>query len=99
MKVKGKRIKGPKLTLKDVEMVRSHNFSKRQALGICHQLYDPYGLTASYIMKLKVRLRELVLMQLDWDETIPYVENEWWQHRVAEIIATKPITFPRSVWV
>ena len=99
MKVKGKRIKGPKLTLKDVEMVRSHNFSRRQALGICHQLYDPYGLTASYIMKLKVRLRELVLMELDWDETIPYVENEWWQHRVAEIIGAKSITFPRSVWV
>ena len=36
-------------------------------------------------MKLKVRLRELVLMELDWDETIPYVENEWWQHRVAEL--------------
>ena len=99
MKVKGKRIKGPKLTLKDVDMIRSHQFSRRQVLGICHQLYDPYGLTASYIMKLKVRLRELVLMELDWDQHIPYVENEWWQHRVAEIITSKAITFPRSIWI
>ena len=66
-KLRGKRDEGPKLTLKDVNMVKAHKFTRRETLGISHQLYDPLGLTASYIMKLKVWLRELVLLKLDWD--------------------------------
>ena len=98
-KIRGKKVKGPVLGLKDVDMIKSHMFSRRQVLGISHQMYDPIGLTASYIMKMKVRIRELVLLNIDWDEDIPAQEDDWWRAQVEEIIKAKPICFPRSIWI
>ena len=62
-------------------------------------MYDPLGLTASFIMQLKIKLRELVLLNLDWDKPIPEQENDWWQKKTEEIIRSLPICFPRSIWV
>ena len=62
-------------------------------------MYDPLGLTASFIMQLKIKLRELVLLNLDWDKPIPEQENDWWQKKTEEIIRSLPICFMRSIWV
>ena len=99
VKIRGKKVKGPTLEFKDIDKIRGHKFTRREALGISHQMYDPIGLTASYIMKMKVRIRELVLLNLDWDQEIPVQENQWWRDQVEEIIRANPICFPRSIWV
>jgi len=98
-KVRGKRTKGPTLTLQDEDFVKQLQVTRRVALGVAHQLYDPYGLVATYVIKFKIRLRKLILLDLGWDDEIPEEERTWWTDKMIEMIKAEAITFPRSIWI
>lgn len=97
-KIRGRKTKGPTLTMADVDMVKDLKVTRRIALGVAHQLYDPFGLVATYVIKFKIRLRRLIMLDLGWDEAIPEEERLWWTEKMIEMIKADPITFPRSIW-
>ena len=61
-------------------------------------MYDPYGLVATFVIKFKIRLRKLIILDLNWDDPIPEEERDWWINMITDMIEAEPLTFPRSIW-
>ena len=97
-KVRGRKVKGDDLSLADIEDIKKLRMSRRNCLAISHQLYDPYGLVSTYLIKFKIRMRRLIILDLDWDEDIPEEENTWWLDNMIATIEAEPLLFPRSIW-
>ena len=97
-KIRGKKVKGNDLTVADIEDIRKLKMSRRNCLAVSHQLYDPYGLVSTYLIKFKIRMRRLIILDLKWDEDIPEEENTWWLDNIIATIKSEPLLFPRSIW-
>ena len=97
-KIRGKKVKGKELTIKDAEDIRKLKMSRRQCLAVAHQLYDPQGLVSTFLIRFKIRLRKLIILELSWDEEIPEDENNWWLDAIMETIKSEALLFPRSIW-
>ena len=89
----------PDLTQEDVEKVQSVVFTRRLALQVASQIWDPLGLLVPYTIKLKICMKELVDHEKAWDEPLVEALQTKWRKLVTDMINTKPITFPRSLTV
>ena len=53
-------------------------FTKREMLSVISQIYDPLGLLAPCVIRMKMLLQRLWLQKLAWDEKLPSdIKNIW----------------------
>ena len=60
-------------------------------------IYDPSGLLAPLVIKLKLELRKLFGGELGWDDVIPKVNQEAWVALLTEILNIDSIQISLSV--
>ena len=72
-------------------------FTRRVTLQIVAQLFDPLGLLAAYLIKFKLALREIVLLDLAWDTALPDDLQIKWREYLAELITAPVLEFPRAI--
>ena len=89
----------PDLEEKDLPAVQTVIFTRRLALQVASQIWDPLGLLVPYTLRLKILMKELVDHEKAWDEPLSQPFQDKWRKLVTEMIQTKPITFPRSLTV
>ena len=53
--------------------------TKREVLRLNMSLFDPLGLLAHYIIKVKVLLQQLWRQELKWDDDLPGADLKNWQ--------------------
>ena len=87
----------PDLTEADVPALAQLQFTRRIALQVASQVWDPLGLLAPFTIRLKILMKELVEHEKGWDEVLPEVFQEKWRRTVQDMITAPAITFPRSV--
>ncbi|KAH9402715.1 hypothetical protein TYRP_015466 [Tyrophagus putrescentiae] len=75
----------------------SVTLTKRQFTSFVQSVYNPTGIVAPFILKLKFALQALWKMKLKWDEPIP--ENEYKQAMalIKESTLVNQMTSPRNV--
>ncbi|KAL7724966.1 hypothetical protein ACLKA6_009755 [Drosophila palustris] len=71
--------------------------TKRAILSAIAKFYDPLGLIAPIITKLKIFLQELWKYKLDWDESLPLAQHSSWLEHKSRISAATSFKFPRFV--
>ena len=90
---------GPDLTPEDVSNIMELNFTKRIALQLSAQLYDPMGLICCYLVRFKMLLRDITTLKLSWDDPLPPSLQAEWRKLVSDTITAESIFFPRSLRV
>ena len=88
---------GPDLAPDDIPMIATFQFTKRVALQLSAQLYDPLGLLTAYLVNFKLAMRDITIHQIDWDQELPHAMQERWRKLVIDVIAADPVVFQRSL--
>ena len=91
--------KHPDLEVKDIPSIAKVVFTRRLALQVASQIWDPLGLLTPYTIRLKILMKELVDHEKLWDEPLADVFQAKWRSLVVDMIKTEPIYFPRSLTV
>lgn len=73
--------------------------TKRGILSSILTMYDPMGLLAPVVLFVKLLIKELWQVKLEWDDLPPqYIVNSW-KNFVSEMHFLENITFPRHISV
>ena len=94
---KMKRGKAPELVTGDVKTALSSVFSRRTLWGQVAKFWDPMGLLTPLTSRLKLDLRSVTLLGLDWDDKIPDEYLDTWVRNLSDIETAKEIRFRRAV--
>ena len=54
-------------------------YTRRSLLSLISILFDPLGLAAPVIIKAKIKMQQLTIRGIGWDEEITTEEKVWWQ--------------------
>lgn len=73
----------------------SKRCTKRTILSCVARSYDPLGLIAPCILYLKLLVKELWKMKVDWDEDPPEKNCKIWQRLISEWSDLEKLKFPR----
>ncbi|XP_043064474.1 uncharacterized protein LOC122320346 [Drosophila ficusphila] len=71
--------------------------TKRSILSAVAKFYDPLGLIAPIVTKLKIFLQILWKDKLDWDESLPQSLHSSWLEHMKQMSAVNHLKFPRFV--
>ncbi|XP_037930934.1 uncharacterized protein LOC119665763 [Teleopsis dalmanni] len=71
------------------------NLTKRSILSLASSLFDPLGLLAPLLIIAKIILKELWLLKLNWDETIPQNLYTAWENFLKQLYSLSSIVIPR----
>ena len=87
------------LTAADVGILKSKTLTKRILLGVVNGFGDFLGIASPFIMRYKVLMRQLFLLEepLTWDEPIPQSNSHDWINLMMETLESGPLFFPRCV--
>ena len=88
---------GPDLSVEDVPRMSTFIYTKRIALQISSQFFDPTGLISVYLIRFKLALKDLVPHKLGWDEPLPDTEQVKWRRLVQDVLEAEAIEFPRNI--
>ena len=88
---------GPDLTPQDIPSITILIFTRRIALTLTAQIYDPLGIICSFTIKFKLQLRIIVQHDLGWDEPLPDALQDVWRQLVIMSLTSTPLEFPRSL--
>ena len=61
-------------------------------------LFDPLGTAAPMTVKAKIKLRELGVRGLQWNDPVIGEERSWWEEYFTRIEKLKSILFPRCLF-
>ncbi|KAI9551306.1 hypothetical protein GHT06_002506 [Daphnia sinensis] len=61
-------------------------------------LFDPLGTAAPMTVKAKIKLRELGVKGLQWDDPVIGEDKEWWEQYFQKIGRLKEIELPRCIF-
>lgn len=73
------------------------NLTKRKALSIIAQMFDPLGLIGPVILLGKIFIQKLWKEKLDWDTPLPQTLCEEWKGFISTIPKLKDLEIPRSL--
>ena len=85
---------GPDVSLEDIEKIV---FTKRIALQIAAQNFDPLGMIACFTVRFKLLLKEIVARDLGWDEVLQPDLQSKWRDLCIEVLGLPALSFPRSL--
>lgn len=71
--------------------------TKRDMLAVIARVFDPLGLLAPCVIKLKILLQSLWLKRLAWDEQLPADVGTAWANIMNTISALSSLRIPRRV--
>ncbi|XP_073811778.1 uncharacterized protein [Musca autumnalis] len=74
----------------------SHN-TKRNILSLTSTLFDPMGLISPLIIKSKILLQQLWLLNCDWDESVPQAIDSAWDDIVTDFHNLPQVKIPRYI--
>ena len=85
------------LTLEDIPGLWSRTLTKRSLLGVTNSFRDFLGIAAPFIIKFKVLMRDLFLLDepLSWDQEVPDSCKSDWIHLIAEALEFNTLDFRR----
>ena len=61
-------------------------------------LFDPQGAAAPMTVKAKIRLRELGVKGLKWDDAVTGEDRAWWEQYFAQLEQLREIQYPRCLF-
>ncbi|KAK9731456.1 Pao retrotransposon peptidase [Popillia japonica] len=76
---------------------RSNKITKRSILSKTSQLFDPLGLLSPIIIKAKVMMQRLWLLNITWDESVPTEIYSDWMQFESQLEYLKNITIKHNV--
>ena len=85
------------LSIKPVVVPQFKQLTKRKALSICSQVYDPLGLLSPVTVKSKVFLQELWKDSKGWDDPLDPETIDTFNGLVSEYRLLDQLQFPRMV--
>ena len=85
------------LSIKPVTVPKFAQLTKRRALSICSQVYDPLGLLTPVTVKSKVFLQELWKDKKEWDEPLDSGTIDKFNGLFSEYGQLDQLRFPRAV--
>ena len=89
---------GPDLTKDDLGMLETFMFTKRKILSVLNSFYDPMGLVCCYLIKFKIKMRDVTRYEkLEWDTLLSEKWQKLWRAQVKEVVLSEPVIFPRGV--
>ena len=88
---------GPDLTDKDLDKIAAMTFTKRLCLQAAAQNFDPLGLIASYTVRFKLLLKEIVAKEYGWDDVLADNLQKEWKDLLTEVLCLPELVFPRSI--
>ncbi|XP_068158228.1 uncharacterized protein [Drosophila tropicalis] len=71
--------------------------TKRQVLSDTARIFDPLDILAPVVIKFKILLQELWLLNLDWDSELPTKQAHLWQTFRKDIFTLRNLKIPRFV--
>ncbi|XP_071962704.1 uncharacterized protein [Antedon mediterranea] len=71
--------------------------TKRKALGMIAQVFDPIGFLAPVVVKLKIKMQELWKSGVNWDEDLPNETQQEWRILLKELNNASEIKLPRCL--
>lgn len=75
----------------------SSTITKRTVLSDISKLFDPLGLLGPIIVKAKMFIQKLWLLKLNWDDTLPERERNFWQSFTSTLHLIREIKVDRYV--
>ena len=85
------------LSIKPVVVPKFEQLTKRKALSVCSQVYDPIGLLTPVTIKSKIFLQELWKDGKGWDDPLDPETIDKFNGLVAEYGRLDQLQFPRAV--
>ncbi|XP_068158182.1 uncharacterized protein [Drosophila tropicalis] len=79
-----------------VSLSEHMTYTKRQVLSDTARIFDPLGILAPVVIKFKILLQELWLLNLDWDSE-PTKQAHLWQKFRKDIFTLRILKIPRFV--
>lgn len=80
-----------------VEKGTAPTFTRRGLLSKLAGLFDPQGLISPVTVSGKIKMKELVVQNLDWDDPVPEESREWWSGWINSLQELYQIKFPRCL--
>ncbi|XP_046459823.1 uncharacterized protein LOC124206177 [Daphnia pulex] len=74
------------------------NYTRVGLLAQVAGLFDPLGTAAPMTVKAKIKLRELGVKGLQWEDPVVGDEKEWWEEYFQKIGRLKEIELPRCLF-
>ena len=73
-------------------------FTRLGILSLVSGVFDPMGLAAPWIIKAKIKMREMDIRGLAWDEAIPPDIVSWWQDWILSLQQLSSQKIPRCLF-
>ncbi|XP_059096083.1 uncharacterized protein LOC131890693 [Tigriopus californicus] len=74
------------------------SFTRRGLLSKLAGLFDPQGLIAPVTVSGKIKMKELVIQNLGWDDPVSEETRHWWSDWVSGLQDLSAIMFPRCLF-
>ena len=87
---------GPDLNKSTLHQLESAVITKRVCLRIASSQYDPLGVASPLIIILKVKMRELYSMGIDWDTPLHGDIRDSWIRMIKMLVTAEGLEFRRS---
>ena len=94
---KPKKGKLPPTVEGNVKEHLANSFTKREMVGMAAKVYDPLGLVAPVMAKMKLDLHEISDLKVDWDEKLPDRLLNTWVSNIQVMQSLNTLQFKRSV--
>ena len=89
---------GPDWTPADLDTISKFVFTRRSALVLTAQVYDPLGMVTAFTIQLKLAMKQLIIMEgMAWDTPLPDQLQAQWRALAKDMVLAKPVKFPRSI--
>lgn len=79
--------------------VANKKLTKRQALSVCAQVFDPLGILAPVTVSLKMIIQEIWKTDLGWDDEVPDILKDKWLLLQTQINILQNIKVPRWIGI
>jgi hypothetical protein len=80
-----------------IKNLHCHPITKQNVLSVVACVYDPLGLLGAVVVKCKIFLQRLWLLQLSWDDTLPSDINSEWKELSPTLPVLSEISIRRNV--
>ena len=88
---------GEDLTRETVGTTGTTILSKRICLGVVNGVYDPHGIAAPVVFRMKAGVKRLFEsdLNLDWDTPLPKDLQTYWWELIRMLVEAGQVTYPR----
>ncbi|GFY02312.1 DUF1758 domain-containing protein [Trichonephila clavipes] len=89
----------PEITsnLQEIEQQRPTSFTKRMVLSTIARIFDPLGLLGPIITWAKIFMQRLWLLELGWNDELPFKEQKEWRRFIDSLKAVNNISIDRCI--